>query len=511
MTARTSRRLGRRALQTLAVATASALALTGCSIGSGSGDGGPDGQSLTVDIPNFPATFDPAMQYDESSYVVYRNIYDQLLRRDAATLEPVPWIATEWENTDDETWVFQIREGVTFSDGTDLTADDVAFSIERILDPETASPQFANFSAIESATADSDTQLTITTDGPSPTLLSYLTTLSVVPSEAGDLNAEPVGSGAYVLDSQTSGSDVSLVRNEEYWGDEPAIDEVTFRAVPDASSRVSDLQSGTADLILGVTPDQATQLEGAADVQVLSAPTERIANLVLNVVGDTPTQNADLRRAIALAVNYDAIIDDLQGGYAQPIGTVLTPLAFGYPDDLPNYTYDPDEAARLVEESGADDLSLTFPTSPSFSSQIVQAVQSDLEAVGFDVTVENSDHATFLQKVQDPARDWGSVRFGSWSCGCLDADGVLNPLFHEGTVWSSYANPDFDALVDEANSTLDEGARQEAYAQAIDILNEDVAGIGLFQVEAIYAANSGLSWQPDATQSLYVDQMSLEG
>jgi len=517
------KRVIRRLLSTGSMAAAGAVLVAGCSLSSGvpstSGEGsGPVADaSITIDLSNYPSTLDPALQYDESTYSVYRNIYDQLLRRDPKTLEPTPWIATEWENTSPTEWTFTIRDDVTFSDGTPLTASDVAFSISRILDPALNSAQFANFSAIASAEATSPTELKVTTKAPSPTLLTYLTTLSIVPQAyveevgAEGLNSAPVGSGPYTLEAATAGSEVRLTRNDSWWSDAPSIEDVVFRSVPDASARLADLQSGTATLALGLTADQAIQLESGTDVEVLSAPTERVAYLGLNALGDTATSDPDIREAIKLAIDYDSIIDNLLGGYASPVGTILTPLAFGYPDGTSDNEYDPDRAKALIEQSGIQDPELVFPSSPSYDPQIIQAIQSDLEAVGFSVSIENSDQATYLKKVQSPAHDWGSLRFGLWSCSCLDADGVLYPLFRTDTIWSSWSDPDFDALVDHARTTLDEDERVADYEQAVSIVSEQTPGIGLYQVDAIYGAAPELDWTPDAVQSLFVDQMSLGG
>jgi|GEM_PF-710995 len=517
-----ARRRFLRSLPAAAIAAATALILSGCTFGAPASNAGgasstpaTGATSIAIDISNYPSTLDPGLQYDSSTYSVYRNIYDQLLRRDPKTQQPTAWIATKWSNPTPTTWDFTIRSGVTFSDGSPLTAEDVAFSISRIIDPKFSSPQFANFSAISAATASSPTELTITTAAPSPTLLSYLTTLSIVPKayvekvgNAG-LNTNPIGSGPYEVASATSGSQITLKANPGFWGTKPSIPEVVFRAVPDASSRVADLQSGQAQLALDLTSDQATQLKSASGVQVLSAPTERVAYLALNVLGDTPTKNEDIRKAIALGIDYDSIIKNLLGGYAKPVGTVLTPLSLGYPDKLAANKYDPAAAKKLVQESGIANPTLVFPSSPSYNPQLIQAIQSDLQKIGITVTIKNTDQATYLKSVQSPSHDWGSIRFGLWSCSCLDADGVLLPLFKTGSIWASYSNPDFDAAVTSARKSLDATERKKDYATAIGILNKDVAGIGLYQVSAVYGASSKLTWKPDAVQSLYVDQMKL--
>lgn len=470
--------------------------------------------SLTVDLASYPASLDPGQQYDTDSYSVYRNIFDQLLHRDPKTNRIVPWLATAWHQSDPTTWVFTMRNGVTFSDGSPLTAADAAFSVQRILDPAFASQQNANLSAIASATGTGG-QLTIVTKYPSPTLLTYLTTLSVVPKayvrRVGDaaFNLTPVGSGPYEFSSDIPGSQVILKRNPSWWGPKPGIDQVTFRAVPAVASRVADLRSGKADLADSMTPDSATQLRGDPSLAVLSVPTERVSYLAFNTIGGGPTNDVAVRKAISLAIDYKALIGNLESGYARPVNSVLTPLSVGYRADLPGDTYDPARARALLTQAGAAGQTVIMATSPTYDPQVVQAIQADIENVGLKVRIQNTDQATYLKNVQSPTHNWGSIRFGQWSCSCLDADGVAYPLFRSGTIWSSYSNPQFDSLVDQARQTLDPAARTGLYARAYGLLNTDVPGIGLFQMVAIYGASTRVHWTPDAQQSFFVADMKL--
>lgn len=513
-----SKNAARRQAGTALALTPILALLAACSLGSSGGNGGTAGasqQTLTIDSPDYPSTLDPGLQYDGSTYPVYRNIYDQLLRRDPGSLEPVAWIATSWERTSPTTWQFKLRKDVKFSDGTPLTARDAAFSLNRILDKELGSPQFANFSAVKQATAPKDDLLVVETKEPSATLLSYLTTLSIVSETYAKkvgkaaLNEKPMGSGAYKLESTRAGSEVTLVRSDTYWGEKPSISKVVFRAVPNLATRVADLQSGRAQLVTTLAADQANQLKSSTANKVLAVPTERVAYLGLNVLGNTPTKDLKVRQAIAAAINYDSLIKNLVGGYAKPVGAVLTPLAFGYPKQAANFSYDPAKAKALLAETGNPNPVLNFPASPAYNAQLLQAIQSDLEAVGFKVKITNTDQATYLKKVQSPAHDWGSIRFGRWSCSCLDADGVIYPLFHTGTVWASYSNKDFDKAVETGRTSVDPAVRTDAYNTAFSILNRDLPGIGLYQESAIYGASKELQWKPDAVESLYVDQMTL--
>jgi peptide/nickel transport system substrate-binding protein len=487
-------------------------ALAGCGMKTSGQPSSSD--AATIDLINYPATLDPGRQYDTDSYSVYRNIFDQLLRRDARTNAVKPWLATSWRQVDGTTWTFTIRPGVTFSDGAPLTAADAAYSIERILDKKFASQQFANFSAISEASASGNT-LTIRTKVPSPTLLSYLTTLSVVPKDyvervgAQRFNEHPVGSGAYTLASSTAGSQVTLKANPRWWGPRPAIRTVTLRSVPNVASRVADLRAGKADLVTGLTPDTADQVKRDPNLRVLSTPTERVAYVAFNTIHGGPVNDPRVRQAIAAAIDYKAIITSLQRGYARPVNALLTPLANGYPTDLTGAGSDLAKARTLLQQAGAQGATLVMATSPSFNPQIVQAIQGNLAAVGLKVKIENTDQPTYLKKVQDPGHEWGSLRFGRWSCSCLDADGVIYPLFHSGTIWSSYANPRFDRLADQGRTTMDAAARTKIYRSAFQILAEDVPGIGLYQDFAIYGAAKGLRWRPDAQEDFYVADMAL--
>jgi peptide/nickel transport system substrate-binding protein len=471
------------------------------------------GPTLTVDLSSYPASLDPGLQYDTESYSVYRNIFDQLLHRNPTTEQVIPWLATSWKQDNSTTWTFDIRKGVKFSNGEPLTAADAAFSIERILNPSFGSQQEANFSAIASATGSGDT-LTIKTKYPSPTLLTYLTTLSVVPeayvNKVGNaaFNLHPVGSGPYEYVSSIPGSQVIVKRNPDYWGPKPQIASVVFRAVPDIATRVADLQSGQAQLADSMTPDSVAQLKSAG-LQVLSTPTERVSYLAFNTIHGGATDSTTVRKAISEAIDYNALVNDLEKGYASRVNSVATPLNFGYPKSLPDYTYNPAQAKKLIQQSGDAGQTVIMATSPTYDPTIVQAIQANIQAVGLNVKIESTDQATYLEKVQSPSHNWGSIRFGQWSCSCLDADGVAYPLFHTGTIWSSYSNPTFDNLVTEARETLDSNTRLSLYAQAYGILAQDVPGIGLFQIDAIYGASTKLQWKPDAQQDFFVADMKL--
>ena len=289
-------------------------------------------ETIVIDLVNEPSSLDPHMQWNPDSYYVYRNVFDNMVTRDDDG-EIIPQVATSWEYLSDTEVAFTIRDDITFHDGTPLTAEDVAFSVNRIINPDFGSPQLGQFNKITGAEATDDTTVVITTDGPYPVLLAQLVKLSIVPmhhvEEVGDeqFNLEPMGSGPYAFDSWQRGVQVTLVRNDDYWGDMGPFERAEFRAVPDAATRVANLQAGESDLVVSLNQDLATQIEGDPAVKPLIVNTERVAFLRLNTQ-IPPTDDPRVREAIAHAIDKEGLTVGLLGGYPEPVDIMPQPGAF---------------------------------------------------------------------------------------------------------------------------------------------------------------------------------------
>ncbi len=468
-------------------------------------------QDLTIDLGGDAATLDPQIQWDTDSYSIYRNIFDNLVTRDAQG-KIVPQVATAWRYEDDTHVIFTIRDDIVFHDGSKLTPEDVVFSIRRITDPAFKSPQLSQFDQIASAEITGPAQVTLRTKTPYPALLAQLVKLSIVPKAtvekagAQQFNLQPIGSGPYKLRSWQRGVATTLDAVPDYWRGKPPFRSVTFRAVPDGPTRIADLRAGRADLVRGLTPDDAEALKSDRSVALLSVPTERVAYLFVNPSAG-PTKDVRVRRAIAMAVDRETLISALQQGFARPVREVLTPANFGYTEDVPAWPFDPDAARKLVAEAGAKGATVQFLTSPVYDRRLNEAVQQMLADVGLKVEIVMLDQPTYLKRRQGTPEEAGGLSQGRWSCACQDADGVIFPLFRSGSIWSKYANPAFDTLVDSARATLDEAKRRDLYRQAFQILHDDVPGLGLFQDVAIYGARPQLKWQPTANEAMFVFDM----
>jgi peptide/nickel transport system substrate-binding protein len=425
--------------------------------------------TLVVDMPADVATMDPHLQWDTESYAVYRNIFDNLITRDVSG-KIVPQVAAAWHYADPLTLVFDLRTDIAFQDGSKLTAEDVAFSVRRITNPEFKSPQLSQFDQIASAEITGPAQVTLHTKTPYPVLLAQLVKLSIVPKayveKLGDqkFNQEPMGSGPYRLRTWQRGVQSVADANDAYWRGKPPFRSVIFRAVPDTSTRIADLRAGRADITRGLSPDDAVALKSESALKVLAVAAERIAYLFINPQAG-PTKDKRIRQAIAMAVDRDTIISALQQGFAKPVNIVLPPVDFGYVEDIKPWPYDPARARALVKEAGAEGATIPFLT---------EAVQQMLGEIGLKVEITMVDQPTYLRRRQGTPEEAGSLSQGRWSCACQDADGVIWPLFHTGSIWSKFSNAEFDAETDAARSTLDDAERLKHYHRAFEILREEL-------------------------------------
>ena len=467
---------------------------------------------VTVDLPNDAATLDPHLQWDTDSYSVYRNIFDNLVTRDTAGAI-VPQIATAWTYVSDTVIDFTIRQGVTFHDGTPLTPEDVVYSIRRIIDPALKSPQLSQFDQIASADVTGPSTVRMVTKSPYPALFAQLVKLSIVPKAyvekvgAQKFNLEPMGSGPFRLKQWQKGIAATMEANETYWRGKPPFRTVVFRVVPDVATRVADLQTGKADIVRGLSPDEALTVKKDPKLQVLAVPTERIGYMFLNAQAG-PTQDVRVRRAVAHAIDRAAIIEALLQGYGKAVDVVLTPANFGFVEDVKGWPYDPAKAKSLIAEAGAAGQTLTFLTSPAYDRRVVEALQQMIQDVSLKVEIQTMDQPTFLRRRQGRPDEAGSLSLGRWSCACQDADGVIFPLFRSGSIWAKYANPAFDTEVDAARAILDPKQRLVHYRKAFEILRDEVPGIGLYQDFAIYAARKELSWTPTANEAFFLFDMA---
>jgi peptide/nickel transport system substrate-binding protein len=428
--------------------------------------------TLELAVDSSPAGLDPHKVTAFSSFAVTNQIYDGLLEINA-DLQLEGALAESYTISDDGlVYTVTLRDGVVFHNGRPFGADDVVYSLERILDPETGSPQASRFSQVTSAEAVDERTVVFTLTEPFAPFLSNMRYLYVVPREVveehGDLQQVAVGTGPFALAEVVPDTYLRLEANADYYRPgEPGVATLRYNIVPEASTRAAGLRTGTYHLIPDVDPTTALTLGNAANVTVLEVPGLAYTLLGMNVTRE-PFDDPRVRRAINLALDRDELVDGVFLGNALPAGPLSEALAdWAVPTDtFPCYAHDPAAARALLAEAGYPDgfafTILTFGTRRDVADT-AQVVQAQLERAGLNVTVNVAEFGTFVQ-------DWSNSNFDAFvslNGGNIDPDGYLHRTFITGgsTNVFQYSDANVDALLERGRTTSDVAERQAIYAE----------------------------------------------
>lgn len=440
----------------------------------------------------------------------------------------VPWLVEDYDVSEDGlTWTLNLRDGVTFHDGTPFDADAVVYNIERFINPDNAFAFAFLLDRIDTIEAvDADTvQMTLET--PFAPMLAHLTHSSTAMQspaameEFGESYSDnPVGTGPFVFDSWEKGQRVDLVRNEDYWSDLPSLEGVRFLAVPEGTTRMALVEAGEAHVAVRVPPQDVMRLQAAEGVNVELTSSVRTIYIYFNHNLD-PVTDVRVRQAINYAVNKEEIVEFVLGGAGRVSDAPVSPGVFGY-TPVGNYEYNPERARELLAEAGyADGLDITLysPDGRYLQDiQVTETIQSQLAEVGINATIETLEWAAYLAITREPV-DSNVVPAAmlGWGTVTGDADYGLYALFHtdqwvpSGSNRSFYSNPDVDALLNEARSTADQDVRAELYEEAMTIIWEDAPWLFLHsetQITAVRDEVSGLIIHP--TERVLAFEASLE-
>ncbi len=428
--------------------------------------------TLEIAVDTAPVGLDPHKVTAFSSFVVIGQIYDGLVEVNA-DLGIEPALAESWTVSDDGlTYVIKLREGVQFHNDRTMTADDVVYSYERIVDPETASPQASRFAQVASAVATGEHEVTFTLSQPFAPFLSNLTNLYVVPREVverlGDLQQEAVGTGPFVLDEIVPDTYVRLRYNPNYYREgEPRLEYLRYNIVPEASTRAAGLRTGAYHLIPDVDPATAETLRGVQGVALLETQDLAYTLLGLNV-SRAPFDDPRVRMAINYAIDRDEIVEAVYFGNAVPGGPLSPGLTeWALPtEEFACYATDRDMARQLLAEAGYPDgfdtSILTFGTI-QVVTDTAQVLQAQLAQVGIRADVNVAEFGAFVQ-------DWTNSNFDmfvSLNGGNVDPDGYLHRTFvtDGSTNVFKYSDAQVDAWLEEGRTTTDQAARFEVYAE----------------------------------------------
>lgn len=465
---------------------------------------------VVIAIGGDPTTLDPQAADDGNERAVNDNIYETLLTRDY-DMNIVPKLAESYEQIDETTWRFYLKEGISFTNGEPMNADAVKFSLERVIDPEYNSEQLSFFETFTGAEVVDDLTVDIKTSGPDPILPARMYWLKIVPPEyaSGDaqtFSENPVGTGPYKFVSWTRGVDVKLEANPDYWGGKPAIDEVTIRPIQEESTRMAALAAGEVDLVRDLLPEQIEMAPAAVHAPGLEFPIVRLNNK------EGPLTDQKLRQAINYAVDKEAIAEALYSGYAIVAdGQVLTPGHFGYNPDIEAYPFDPDKARELIAEAGYDGAELELVGEAGRwlkDRELIEAVAAQLTDVGLNVKVSIYEWAKYLDYLF-AEENQPTMIFVGHDNTLLDADRTFSGYYSCTGRVSSYCNDRVTELIDNARVETDVDAREAMYHEVVELSREDAAFLFLVNLENIYGLSERLQWKPRLDGRILITDMTL--
>ncbi|MEM9319321.1 MAG: ABC transporter substrate-binding protein [Pseudomonadota bacterium] len=450
-----------------------------------------------LEPPNLDPTSGAAAAIDE---VVYANVFEGLTRfgPDGAIL---PALASDWTISDDGlVYTFTLRDNVQFHDGTDFTAEDVVFSLDRARAEGSTNAQAGLFAGITSVEAVDNTTVAVSLEAPNGAFLLNMAwgDAVIVAPESAETNAtNPIGTGPFEFSEWVQGDRVELVRNENYWGDAVALEAATFRFISDPNAAFAAVMAGDVDAFPGFpAPETLAQFEADPRFQLIIGTTEGETILAMNNA-QPPLDDVRVRQAVSHAINRRDIIDGAMFGYGTPIGTHFAPHNPDYVDLTGMSAYDPDRARALLAEAGVEELTLRLMLPPPvYARRGGEIIAAHLRDVGIETEISNLEWAQWLEQV---------FRGTDYDLTIVSHTEPADiGIYARNDYYFNYDNPDFDALIEELDQESDPARRSELNIAAQEMIAADYVNGFLFQLAVAGVANASISglWENRPTQAM---------
>ena len=464
-------------------------------------EGGATNTITVVQGPE-PVSLDPSVDINKTSINVQHTMMDPLVYHTPENVT-IPWLATEWEPVEPNRWRISLRDDVTFHNGEPFNADSVIYSIDAYNNSQGEGSVF--FQYVQEMEKVDDFTVDIITAEPNPIVPETLAFLFALPpvyhAEVGadGFSLAPVGTGPFVFSEWEQGVQIVVEANPDYWGGAPALDQVTFKPAPEASTRVAMLETGDADIIANVPPELTERVDGADGSVIAEVPSLRMIFVEFNPF-EPPFDDVRVRQAFNHAVDKEALIDLVLDGHATQMTGVIIPGWLGYtPDALTEYEYDPDKARALLAEAGyADGLEVDFwfPIGRYLKDkEVAEAIAGQLQEVGVTLNMNGSDIGTLVERIH--TQELSGMHFFSMAPLIMDPDYLYRTHFYSQGLnqygWTERTDADIEAAI----STVDRAEREEIYSGLDSYLtNEHVPWIYMYLQNLIYGVDENLDWQP---------------
>jgi peptide/nickel transport system substrate-binding protein len=468
-------------IRVAALAALAALALPACAANvpeesSAGGEGGGGGGNLRIGQEYDLGTLDPQLITSVGDTQMTSNLFEGLTKYELGGVEIVPGLATEWTpNEDGTSWTFELRKGVNFHKGYgEVKASDVVFTLERLVDEKTGSPNAAQLAGMKEVRAEGDHEVVIELDAPDPALTDKLASryTSIVSEKAVTEKGEgfardPIGTGAYQFDHWTPGQETVLTAFEDYWDGKPSLDKVTYKSIPDVTTRNNAFEANEIDIVQVTDPDILARHQRNESVEIVQVP-----GLITRFFGMNtdmkPFDDPRVREAVVLGIDREAMLSGLFKGISTPATGVLSPSVNHATKDILGYEHDPAKAKQLLAEAGYPngvDVTFSVPNIDRFTRPAT-VIQQDLAKIGVRVKIQVTETQSLLaalksdkglqmfilSRSQEPAPD---RVLGSW----FSTDGIPE------NNWARIKDAEVDKWLAEATSTLDQPTRDDLFAK----------------------------------------------
>jgi peptide/nickel transport system substrate-binding protein len=490
---------------------------------------------LKIGVATEPTSLDPHFQALNSNHELAMHVYDTLMFQDAK-MRLAPALASSWKSIDADTWEFKLRKGVKFHNGVPFTARDVVFSIQRAPKvPNAPSTYRRRVANVESAKVIDDHTVHIRTKAPTPLLPENLAQLPIV-SETVGMDADPsqfndgskaFGTGPYRFKEFVRGDRITFTANNTWWGGKPKWDTVTFRWITSAPARTAALLSGDVDVIASVSTTDVAKLEADAKINVAAAASTRLIYWSLDVGSETtpnitakdgasipnPLRDLRVRKALTLAVDRNAIVDNVMEGLAVPTNQIVAEGFGGYHEGIDIPQFDPQAAKKLLAEAGyPDGFKLTIhATNDRYvnDAKLAQAIAQMYAQVGVEVKVETMPVAVYYGKAR--GHEFAMAQIG-WATATGESSAILSPALLKGkrNNYGRWENTEFNTVLKGALSTVDLDQYRAKLARATEIVAEQIPMIPTHNQVAVWATRKGFSYEARASEATLAQAVSAE-
>ena len=445
---------------------------------------------MVLEPPNLDPTSGAAAAVDE---ITYGNIF-QGLTRIAADGAVQPALATSWEVQDDgRTYVFHLREGVSFHDGSTFDASDVVFTLDRARAENSTNAQKELFQGIETVEAIDPRTVRVTLSAPDGGFaynMAWGDAVILDPASADQAATAPIGTGPYRLAGWRQGDSIRLEAFADYWGDTPAITNATFRFIADPTAAFAAIMAGDVDAFPNYPAvETLPQIESDPRFKVIIGTTEGETILAMNNA-QKPLDDIRVRQAISHAINRQDVIDGAMFGVATPIGTHFAPMHPDYVDLTGLSAYDPELSKKLLAEAGASDLNLRLALPPPpYARRGGEIIAAQLRAVGIRTAITNMEWAQWLETV---------FKGGDFDLTIISHVEPMDiGIYAREDYYFHYARPEFQQVMAQLKATVDPDERSALLRQAQELIAADYVNGWLFQLPKVGVADAGLQglWQ----------------